>query len=144
MNLVKEPWIPVVMQDGKPARVSLRDAFAKGEDIADLAANPCQRIALMRLLICVAQAALDGPKDEEDWLACKPRLVPPSCPTSTHGSTASTSSANTPFCRWMGWTLNQTLWLTSLMCLWQVETTQRCLTMDQPLADAYRQRPCSH
>ncbi|HON48891.1 MAG TPA: type I-E CRISPR-associated protein Cse1/CasA, partial [Kiritimatiellia bacterium] len=76
MNLVKEPWIPVVMQDGKPARVSLRDAFAKGEDIADLAANPCQRIALMRLLICVAQAALDGPKDEEDWLACKPRLVP--------------------------------------------------------------------
>jgi len=76
MNLVKEPWIPVVMQDGTPARVSLRDAFAKGEDIADLAANPCQRIALMRLLICVAQAALDGPKDEEDWLACKPRLVP--------------------------------------------------------------------
>ena len=76
MNLVKEPWIPVVMQDGTPARVSLRDAFAKGEDIADLAANPCQRIALMRLLICVAQAALDGPKDEEDWLGCKPRLVP--------------------------------------------------------------------
>lgn len=65
MNLVKDPWIPVVMQDGTPELVSLRDVFAKGEEIADLAANPCQRIALMRLLICIAQAALDGPKDEE-------------------------------------------------------------------------------
>ena len=30
MNLVKEPWIPVVMQDGKPARVSLRMRLQKG------------------------------------------------------------------------------------------------------------------
>jgi CRISPR system Cascade subunit CasA len=76
MNLVKDPWIPVVMQDGTPELVSLRDVFAKGEEIADLAANPCQRIALMRLLICIAQAALDGPKDEDDWRTCKPRIAP--------------------------------------------------------------------
>ncbi|MDD3545404.1 MAG: type I-E CRISPR-associated protein Cse1/CasA [Kiritimatiellae bacterium] len=76
MNLVNDPWIPVVMRDGAPGRVSLRDVFEKGEDIADLAANPCQRIALMRLLICVAQAALDGPNDEDDWSMCKPRIAP--------------------------------------------------------------------
>jgi len=63
MNLVSDPWIPVVMLDKTPRLVSLNEVFRDGETIADLAANPCQRIALMRLLICIAQAALDGPKD---------------------------------------------------------------------------------
>jgi len=75
MNLVSDPWIPVVMLDKTPRLVSLNEVFRDGETIADLAANPCQRIALMRLLICIAQAALDGPKDEEDWLACRSRLA---------------------------------------------------------------------
>lgn len=75
MNLVSDPWIPVVLLDKTPRLVSLNEVFRDGETIADLAANPCQRIALMRLLICIAQAALDGPKDEEDWLACRSRLA---------------------------------------------------------------------
>lgn len=33
MNLVKEPWIPVVMQDGKPARVSLGMRLQKGRTL---------------------------------------------------------------------------------------------------------------
>jgi CRISPR system Cascade subunit CasA len=32
----------------------------------------------MRLLVCVAQAALDGPLDEGDWESCQRRLVPAS------------------------------------------------------------------
>ena len=75
MNLVSDPWIPVVMQDGKHREVSLDAVFRDGESIADLAATPCQRIALTRLLICIAQAALDGPVDEADWLACRSRLA---------------------------------------------------------------------
>lgn len=75
MNLVSAPWIPVVMQDGTHRKVSLDTVFREGESIADLAANPCQRIAMTRLLICVAQAALDGPVDEADWLACRQRLA---------------------------------------------------------------------
>ena len=75
MNLVSDPWIPVVMQDGKHREVSLDTVLRDGESIADLAATPCQRIALMRLLICIAQAALDGPVDEADWLACRSRLA---------------------------------------------------------------------
>ncbi len=76
MNLANDPWIPVILQDKTSATVSLRDIFTRGETIADLAANPCQRIALMRLLICVAQAALDGPADEAEWRDCRKRLAP--------------------------------------------------------------------
>ena len=76
MNLTTDPWIPVVWNDGRPGMVSLREAFERGADIQDLAVRPHERIALMRLLICVAQAALDGPKDRADWQACRPRIAP--------------------------------------------------------------------
>lgn len=74
MNLTSDPWIPVVLENGSPDKVSLTDAFLKGKDIRDLAARPHERIALMRLLLCVAHAALDGPKDRQDWKTCAERL----------------------------------------------------------------------
>lgn len=76
MNLTTDPWIPIVWNGGKPGTVSLRDAFERGEEIRDLAVRPHERISLMRLLICVAQAALDGPNDQDDWKTCLPRIVP--------------------------------------------------------------------
>jgi len=76
MNLTTEPWIPVVWDNGKPGVVSLADAFSCGHEIRDLSVRPHERIALMRLLICVTQAALDGPADGEDWKTCRPRIVP--------------------------------------------------------------------
>jgi len=74
MNLVENPWIPVVGTDGASRLASLADVFREGDRIADLSANPCQRIALMRLLICIAQAALDGPADEDEWRTCRSRI----------------------------------------------------------------------
>jgi len=74
MNLTTDPWIPIVRTDGKPGKVSLHDAFARGHEVRDLVCRPHERIALMRLLICVAQAALDGPEDREDWTACRNRM----------------------------------------------------------------------
>ncbi len=74
MNLVSDPWISVLMVDGKHRAISLREAFDDADRIADLALNPCQRIAVMRLLICVTQAALDGPAHDSDWSACRSRL----------------------------------------------------------------------
>lgn len=71
MNLTTNPWIPVVWEDGKADKVSLLDAFLKGDRIRDLAVRPHERIALMRLLICVAQAGLDGPKDHDEWQKCR-------------------------------------------------------------------------
>jgi len=54
----------------------LFDAFADGEDIRDLTVRPHERIAVMRLLICIAQAALDGPTDQDDWRACRTKITP--------------------------------------------------------------------
>lgn len=61
--------------DGRRSEVSLLEAFAQGRDIADLSVRPHERIALMRLLICIAQAALDGPKDEEEWRDCLGKIT---------------------------------------------------------------------
>lgn len=66
MNLVTEAWIPVVRQDGKPDTASLMQVFTAGKQFSDLAVRPHERIALMRLLICIAQAALDGPEYIDD------------------------------------------------------------------------------
>ena len=78
-NLVDEPWIPVLMQDGTTRPVSLGDVFADASGaIADLALNPYERIAVFRLLLCIAQAAL-GPErlaDESTWRAAKTVVGP--------------------------------------------------------------------
>jgi CRISPR system Cascade subunit CasA len=76
MNLTTDAWIPMVWKDGQPGTVGLREAFERGEDIRDLAVRPHERIALMRLLICIAQAALDGPADYNDWKGCRSRIAP--------------------------------------------------------------------
>ncbi len=75
MNLTTDLWIPIVWNSGETGQVSLRDAFLRGHEIRDLAVRPHERIALMRLLICVAQAALDGPKDRADWKTCRDRIA---------------------------------------------------------------------
>ena len=78
-NLVDEPWIPVLMQDGTNRRVSLGEVFSDSDGaIADLALNPYERVAVFRLLLCIAQAAL-GPerlKDERAWRGAKAAVGP--------------------------------------------------------------------
>lgn len=60
-NLVDEPWIPVA----DVGRVSLRQVFTHPAYRA-LGGNPVQKIALMKLLLAIAQAACT-PKDEPEW-----------------------------------------------------------------------------
>ncbi len=67
MNLTRDPWIPAVRNDGTRDLFSLDDLFAQAHTLRDLAVKPHERIALMRLLLCITQAALDGPADEEAW-----------------------------------------------------------------------------
>lgn len=74
MNLVEESWIPVLTLDNIKKDVGLKEVFRDGNLIADLAVRPHERVALMRLLICIAQAALDGPKDLEEWEETQDRL----------------------------------------------------------------------
>ncbi|MCW5982838.1 MAG: type I-E CRISPR-associated protein Cse1/CasA [Bryobacteraceae bacterium] len=76
MNLTTDPWIPTVWQDGRAKTVSLRQAFEHGHEIRDLVLRPHERIAVMRLLVCIAQAALDGPADYDDWKTGRARMAP--------------------------------------------------------------------
>jgi len=71
-NLIDEPWIPVLMQDGTNHVVSLGEIFAdESGTIADLTLNPYERIAIFRLLLCIAQAALPIAQinDERSWFS---------------------------------------------------------------------------
>jgi CRISPR system Cascade subunit CasA len=76
MNLTIDPWIPAICPDGRRALFSLQDLFAHAHELRDLAAKPHERVALMRLLLCITQAALDGPADEAGWETCEPHIQP--------------------------------------------------------------------
>lgn len=74
MNVAFDPWIPVVTTSGRPYLASLCAVLAEGEKFADLSARPHERVSLMRLFLCVAHAALNGPKDYPEWCEV-PRLL---------------------------------------------------------------------
>lgn len=74
MNVAFDPWIPVVTATGKRDLASLCSVLAEGEKYADLAVRPHERVALMRLFLCVAHAALNGPKDYDEWEMVPQRL----------------------------------------------------------------------
>lgn len=74
MNVAFDPWIPVVNTGGKRELVSLSEVFAKGGRLVDLAVRPHERVSLMRLFLCVAHAALEGPKDYVEWCDVPKRL----------------------------------------------------------------------
>jgi CRISPR system Cascade subunit CasA len=66
-NLISHPWIPVRWLDGHHSLIGLDELFRKSADIADLDALPHERISLLRLLVCVTQAALGAPADMHGW-----------------------------------------------------------------------------
>ncbi len=74
MNVAFDKWIPVVTTDGSPKMASLCGVLTNGGQFADLAVRPHERVALMRLFLCVAHAALDGPKDYDEWCQVPSRL----------------------------------------------------------------------
>ena len=78
MNLIGDPWIPVVFEDGTDRLVGLRELYQESCHISDLSVDPPQRISLMRLLLCITHAALDGPNDDSEWLKCLDRIIPES------------------------------------------------------------------
>jgi CRISPR system Cascade subunit CasA len=75
MNVALDPWIPVLTSTGERKLASLNDVLTKGETFADLAVRPHERVSLMRLFLCVAHAALNGPKNYAEWRGV-PRLLP--------------------------------------------------------------------
>jgi len=77
-NLIDDPWIPVRWREtvGKPPLVGLHQAFTEADRIIDLSATPHGRIALIRLLVCIAQAAKGAPSNRDAWPGFGDDLVP--------------------------------------------------------------------
>ena len=76
MNLTTDPWIPALRSDGRRELFSLQDLFTQAHSLHDLAVKPHERIALMRLLLCITHAAIDGPADEAEWEICEQFIQP--------------------------------------------------------------------
>ncbi len=74
-NLIDEPWVRVMRQDGEIEEVSLLDALLRAHEFADLAGETqTQNIAVLRLLLAVLhtvfsrvdEAGEDAPLEDED------------------------------------------------------------------------------
>lgn len=72
-NLIDEPWIPIA----DVGRVSLGQLFANAEYRA-LGGNPIQKIAVIKLLLAIAQSAVT-PDDESGWQALSEADLAGSC-----------------------------------------------------------------
>jgi CRISPR system Cascade subunit CasA len=66
LSLASDPFIPAVLTNGQPYRLSLRDTFARAAEITDFALPPHERISILRLLLCISQAALDEHLEYDD------------------------------------------------------------------------------
>lgn len=67
MNLVTDSWLPVTNSKNKLCYISLNQLFEHPEEWLDLVLRPHERVSVMRFLICIVQAALDGPEDIAEW-----------------------------------------------------------------------------
>ena len=67
MNLVIDPWLPVTDTNNRLRYISLNQLFEQPDEWLDLVLRPHERVSVMRLLICIVQAALDGPADIDEW-----------------------------------------------------------------------------
>jgi len=74
MNVAFDPWIPVVNTAGHRELASLYAVFTEGDKFVDLAVRPHERVSLMRLFLCVAHSALNGPKDYNEWCEVPQKL----------------------------------------------------------------------
>lgn len=67
-DLINQPWLPVRTLDGETAELSLVETIARAHKLAALSGDlPTQDFALTRLLLAILHAALDGPRDLDDW-----------------------------------------------------------------------------
>lgn len=68
MNLVRDPWVPVLFVDGRRAELGLGELFARADTIADVEGDaPHVRLALLRLLVAILHRALRGPRNYDEW-----------------------------------------------------------------------------
>ena len=74
-NLATDPWVPVLIGTRRSV-LSLTDFFSQADKLTGISGDPAERFSILRLLLCITQAALDGPQDEAAWRSCKKDIVP--------------------------------------------------------------------
>jgi len=74
MNLVTDKWVPVYIGN-KTERFSLKEVYTRMAEIRSLVGNGIEKVAILRLLLAITQAALDGPVDDADWEKCRGRIT---------------------------------------------------------------------
>lgn len=67
-DLTSEPWVRCLMSDGSVAELSLRDVFARAEDVTTIVGEvPTQTFAILRLLLAILYQALPGCVSRVQW-----------------------------------------------------------------------------
>lgn len=67
-DLTRQPWLPVLRDDGTEAELSLLEVFAEAGTVRRLVGDvPTQELALLRLLLAVLHDVVDGPTDLDHW-----------------------------------------------------------------------------
>ena len=74
MNLAFDEWIPCVRNNGLTSYASLADCLSD-TDITDLVVRPHERVALMRLLLCISYASLGIPNNYKEWLEVRDNIT---------------------------------------------------------------------
>lgn len=67
MNLVTDAWLPVTNSKNQLCYIGLKQLFEQPDEWLDLVLRPHERVSVKRFLICLVQAALDGPEGIDDW-----------------------------------------------------------------------------
>ena len=68
-NLICEPWIPCVDQDGNRIEHGIRETLLKAHELVEIFdESPLVTLALHRLLLAVLYRALEGPNDFRGWV----------------------------------------------------------------------------
>ena len=69
-NLLVEPWIPVLWNDGETSRVGIIDALTQAGRIREVAAsNPMDRVAIVRFLLALLYWCKGDPPEEGDTVS---------------------------------------------------------------------------
>lgn len=75
-NLLSEKWIPVLDRNGAHRYVSLTTAFSQASRIATISGSPLEKVSILRLMLCVAQASFGRLLKGNEWEEAKEDIVP--------------------------------------------------------------------
>lgn len=67
-NLIDEPWIPCISQDGNRVEYGISDTLTKAHELREICDDsPLATVAIHRLLLALLYRAFQGPKDLGAW-----------------------------------------------------------------------------